>query len=300
MGRRKKHRSPLPPIWESSDDLWAIVAPILLELDPPKPTGRKRITQRDAFDAIIVRLRTGCQWNHLPKEYPDDSSVHRTFRAGSRVGSSTGSGRSSRKRVRIWMGATGPGRRPTPPWARPEKGDQIDPNPTDRAKNGVKRSLIVEAEGGPLGVVVAGANVPDAHLLDATIDAIVLARPPIEDGDEQHFCLDKGYDNETGWGACIDADYQPHITLIRDTRPPRPVAGVAVDVPWGPRPLGEEEPERPGPTQAGLWAPLVPALLPVSGFEIDSQRRCENASTSVAPNPQFSTPDTSYGNCSRS
>ncbi len=32
-----------------------------------------------AFDAIIFRLRTGCQWNHLPAEYPDDSSVHRTF-----------------------------------------------------------------------------------------------------------------------------------------------------------------------------------------------------------------------------
>lgn len=79
MGRPKKHRPPLPPIWEASDDLWGIVEPILLELDPPKPTGRKRIDQRAAFDAIIFRLRTGCQWNHLPQDYPDDSSVHRTF-----------------------------------------------------------------------------------------------------------------------------------------------------------------------------------------------------------------------------
>jgi putative transposase len=79
MGRPKKIRPPLPPIWEASDDLWAIVEPILAELDPPKPNGRKRIDQRAAFDAIIFRLRTGCQWNHLPAEYPDDSSVHRTF-----------------------------------------------------------------------------------------------------------------------------------------------------------------------------------------------------------------------------
>jgi putative transposase len=85
----------------------------------------------------------------------------------------------------------------------------------------VKRSLIVEADGGPLGVMVAGANVPDAQLLAATIEAIVLERPPIEDGYEQHIALDKGYDNDTGWGVCIDHDYQPHIALIRDKRPKR-------------------------------------------------------------------------------
>ena len=79
MGRPKLIRPPLPPIWEASDDLWEIVQSILAELDPPKPCGRQRIDQRGAFDAIIFRLRTGCQWNHLPSDYPDDSSVHRTF-----------------------------------------------------------------------------------------------------------------------------------------------------------------------------------------------------------------------------
>ena len=46
----------------------------------------------------------------------------------------------------------------------------------------MKRSLLVEADGGPLAVVVAGANVPDAKLLAATIEAVVLERPPVEDG----------------------------------------------------------------------------------------------------------------------
>src|SRR5215207_1212171 len=40
-------------------------------------------------------------------------------------------------------------------------GDLLGPNPTDRGKNGVKRSLLVEADGGPLSVVVAGANMRD-------------------------------------------------------------------------------------------------------------------------------------------
>jgi transposase len=98
----------------------------------------------------------------------------------------------------------------------------VGPNPTDRAKTGVKKSLLVEADGGPLGIAIAGANVPDAQLLEATIAAVVLERPPVEEDYEQHLALDKGYDNEDGWGACIDHDYVPHIALIRDQRPPRP------------------------------------------------------------------------------
>jgi hypothetical protein len=103
-------------------------------------------------------------------------------------------------------------------------GDLIGPNPTDRAKPGVKRSLLVEADGGPLGVTVAGANVPDAQLLEPTIEAVVLERPEPEPDFLQHLCLDKGYDNPAGWGACIDQDYQPHIALIRDGRPTHPDA----------------------------------------------------------------------------
>jgi putative transposase len=86
----------------------------------------------------------------------------------------------------------------------------------------VKKSLLVEADGGPLAITIAGANVPDAQLLAATIEAIVLERPEPEPDFEQHLCLDKAYDNDTGWGTCIDHGYTPHIALIRDERPPRP------------------------------------------------------------------------------
>ena len=98
----------------------------------------------------------------------------------------------------------------------------MGPNPTDRAKHGVKRSLLVEADGGPLAIVVAGANVPDAKLLARTIEAIVLERPEPEPDYSQHLCLDKGYGTDDGYGACVDFDYEPHIALIRDRRPERP------------------------------------------------------------------------------
>ena len=66
---------PLPTIWRVPDELW----PILDLLDPPAKTGRPRIDPRAALDGMIYRMRTGCQWNQLPKEFPDDASVHRTM-----------------------------------------------------------------------------------------------------------------------------------------------------------------------------------------------------------------------------
>ena len=97
-------------------------------------------------------------------------------------------------------------------------GDQIGRNPTDRGKNGVKRSILFEADGGPLAVVVAGANVHDTRLLAKTLDAIVVERPEPSDDSPQHLCLDKGYDNPTGRQATADHDYQLHIRRIGEEK----------------------------------------------------------------------------------
>jgi putative transposase len=79
MARSKRTVKPLPTIWRVPDELWVLIQPILSDLDPPAPTGRKRIDPRPALDGIIYQMRTGCQWNALPREFGDDSSVHRTL-----------------------------------------------------------------------------------------------------------------------------------------------------------------------------------------------------------------------------
>jgi putative transposase len=86
MARRKRTLQPLPTIWYVPDQLWERIEPVLNELDPPAKTGRKRIAPRPALEGIIYEMRTGCQWNVLPKEFGDDSSVHRTFQRWIRVG----------------------------------------------------------------------------------------------------------------------------------------------------------------------------------------------------------------------
>jgi transposase len=59
----------LDTIWEVPDELWQRIEPILLADAPPKPTGRKRANWRRVLDGILFRMRSGCQWNQLPKEF---------------------------------------------------------------------------------------------------------------------------------------------------------------------------------------------------------------------------------------
>lgn len=76
----------------------------------------------------------------------------------------------------------------------------------------------MEADGGPLAVVIAGANVHDTKLLDATLDAIVVTRPTPTPEQPQHLCLDKGYDNPTGEAAVAAHHYMPHIRRIGEEK----------------------------------------------------------------------------------
>ena len=73
-------------------------------------------------------------------------------------------------------------------------GGKTGPNPTDRGKRGVKRSLLTEAQGIPVGLAVAGANRHDMKLLRATVDSLPVPRPTPSPERPQGVCLDKGYD----------------------------------------------------------------------------------------------------------
>jgi transposase len=61
----------------------------------------------------------------------------------------------------------------------------------------VKKSVLVDREGGPLAAVLAGANVPDFRLLAATLDAVVPARPAPTADAPQELYGDRGYDHWT-------------------------------------------------------------------------------------------------------
>ena len=82
----------------------------------------------------------------------------------------------------------------------------------------MKRSLVVEADGGPLGITIAGANRHDTKLLAETLEAIVVERPEPTTERPQHLCLDKGYDNPTGHETVAAYQYIPHIRRIGEEK----------------------------------------------------------------------------------
>ena len=68
------------------EDLWRIVEPIL----PPAPShargGRPRISDRRILAGIVYRLRTGCQWKALPRQFAAGSTCHHRFTEWCRAG----------------------------------------------------------------------------------------------------------------------------------------------------------------------------------------------------------------------
>jgi transposase len=73
-------------------------------------------------------------------------------------------------------------------------GKKTGKNPTDRAKKGVKRSLLVEANGLPVGLAVEGANRNDMKMVEATLTSIPVERPEPTAEQPHGMCMDKGYD----------------------------------------------------------------------------------------------------------
>ena len=97
-----------------------------------------------------------------------------------------------------------------------EKG--TGPNPTDRAKSGTKRSLLVDGKGVPLSVSVDGANRHDMKLTKSTLQNVVINKPEPTIKSKQHMCMDKGYDYPEVYELLEEYGYTIHIRLRGEER----------------------------------------------------------------------------------
>jgi putative transposase len=75
----------------------------------------------------------------------------------------------------------------------------------------VKRSLLTEGHGVPIGLDVDGANRHDMKLVRRTIDSIVVERPEATEAQPQGMCLDKGYDYEEVRAILQEFGFTAHI-----------------------------------------------------------------------------------------
>jgi putative transposase len=174
---------------------------------------------RQAFEAIVYVLRTGIQWNALPRELGASSTVHDRFQEWQRAGFfhalwAAGLGQYDELWGLEWTWQAADGVMTKAPFG----GAATGPNPTDRGKRGTKRSMLVEGAGLPLAVAVAGANRNDMTLLAVTLDGMVIARPEPTPEAPHHLCLDAGYDFAACRAAAAARGYDPHIRSRGDER----------------------------------------------------------------------------------
>ncbi len=206
------HGKPTCPSWRIPDGLWARMEPFLPKYHASSRGGRPRLELRKVADGIFYILRTGCQWKAAPHEFGSGSSLHRYFQEWRNAMSSINSGSAccvatTRCAVSNGSGKVWTARPPRLPWA----GKKTGPNPTDRGKSGVKRSLLTDGRGVPLGLAVDGANRHDQKLFRATLDSIPVRRPRPTSHRRQHLCCDKGFDAEVIRREARRRRYTPHI-----------------------------------------------------------------------------------------
>jgi hypothetical protein len=82
------------------------------------------------------------------------------------------------------------------------------------------RSVLCDAAGIPLAVVIDGANRHDMKLAEPTLDALVIERPKPREDQPQGVCLDKGYDY---YGSRSESSQSPTCGLA--SAPANPQAG---------------------------------------------------------------------------
>ena len=93
----------------------------------------------------------------------------------------------------------------------PLGGEKTGPNPTDRGKSGVKRSLLTEGHGVPIGLVAEGANRHARKLTRAPVESLIVERPEPTAERPQGMCLDAGYDYDEVDAILKEFGFSAHV-----------------------------------------------------------------------------------------
>lgn len=150
------------------DILWKEIATLI----PAKisKVGRPEMCPRKALDAILYVLKTGIQWHYIPQEMGCTSTIHGKFRKWIKLGlfdrimeRAAAFYENNKGYASIWYATD------TSSCKAPFAYSWSGANPTDRGKQGVKKSIIVDRRGAPLAITVGPANQHDSKLFNSTL-----------------------------------------------------------------------------------------------------------------------------------
>jgi putative transposase len=229
--------------WRIPDELWEHIDYLLPERKKdPLGRGRPPADDRVCMDAIFYVLRTGCQWKALDATvFCPGSTAHDRFQEWVAAGVFLNMWENGLLEYDYFQGID---------WSflsmdgsmgkAPLGGEKTGKNPTDRGKRGVKRSVLTEGNGMPVGIALEGANRHDKKMVEATLESIPIDRPEPTEAEPQGMCMDKGYDYDDTRELVEEFGFTAHIKArgeeaqaIKKKRVSKPGAGS-----WNGRTVG--------------------------------------------------------------
>jgi putative transposase len=207
-----------------TDAQWPLIEPLI----PVYPGGRPRTTDlRDALDATLYILRTGCQWRHLPVDSPPKSTAWRYFDEWRHDGTLDRTHGTPRRKVRT---PEKPYQPRTPAGADSQSvdttsGGEARGRDNHKSVDGRERHVVVGSMGLPLAVPVTAASVDDgvaATAWFARLDGRPIRRVRRMFGDSE----DHNHDLNAWVGG--DADYR--VVIVR--RPEGRKGRVELPIRW--------------------------------------------------------------------
>jgi putative transposase len=208
-----------------SDAQWALIEP---HIPPVHPGGRPRKTDvREALNAILYILRTGCQWRYLPVDFPPKSTVWRYFDEWRHNGTLDTIHDLLRRKVRTMEKPYHPRTSASVDSQSIDTTSGGEQRGRDNAKNvdGRKRHIVVDSMGLLLAVLVTAAAVDDARA--ATELFARLAGQPV--GKVVRMYADSKYHNFKLY-EWVETNARWDLTIVR--RPEGSVGWVRLPIRW--------------------------------------------------------------------
>jgi transposase len=188
---------PALPSW-LTDPLWDQFTALLPDrpvYDPTHPLGchRRRIADRIVFDKLVQVLRFGCSYEGIADSTCSATTIRTRRDEWIKAGIFARLKQIALDAYDRLIGLALSDIAVDGCITKAPGGGQVaGPSPVDRRKQGMKRSLLVEGHGIPLGRVLAGANRHDSPLLAPTLDQLDTLGP-LPEVITVH--LDSGYDS---------------------------------------------------------------------------------------------------------
>jgi transposase len=203
------------------DDGWRIPDVLWVQIEPLIPSGKEhplgchnpRVADRNAMNAILFVLRTGCQWNALKAtSICSSSSAHRRFVEWTEAGVfhkawGQGVGRHEEFLGIDWRWLSMDGAMTKAPLGG-EK-NRAQPHRSRQARDQAQRADRWQRRS--LGPRVDGANRNDFKMARQTLENIVIKRPNPTAAQPQNLCLDKGYDYDEVRALAEEFRFTAHI-----------------------------------------------------------------------------------------